>query len=273
MSEDADTGEWRTTTDHDRIRDWAAARGAVPSGIERPDGEMELRIETDRDPSHGERIPWDRFFELFESRELAFRYRESGVDGETGDECALVARTDPERGSSERKTVDPSGVESEQIAASDTGEGEPVVFDRTETEPAGSDETGGPPTTPPEESERGSVDGANAIVIDEIHENTAGPDEGDGADEYVVLENASESPVDLSGWTVENEAGRSYRFSDGTALDPGDRITLYSGEGTDTDTDRYWGTEEPVWRTRGETVVVTTPTGERVIEESYKGGR
>jgi hypothetical protein len=77
----------------------------------------------------------------------------------------------------------------------------------------------------------------------------------------------------MSGWVVENGRGQSYQFADGTTLDPGDQLTLHSGAGEDTDTERYWDADEEVWPEAGDTVRVETADGELVLTETYKIGR
>jgi len=107
------------------------------------------------------------------------------------------------------------------------------------------------------------------VVLDEIHENPAGRDERHLDEEFVAFKNEGERRVDLSGWTVGDEAGIEYRFPPGTTLDPGRRLTLRSGSGTDTDTTLYWGSTAPVWANLGDTVVVRDEEGRVRIRYSY----
>lgn len=264
-----DTAEWRTTTDHDRIREWATVRDAVPTLIEPPDDQSALRLEAE-DRADGERLSWERFFELFESERLAFQYRTRVSRERLAEDYELLPREEDEH--AEAETARSRGAESESLATSDTGDSEPPVVDRVESEPSDADDASGESTTTMSESAEGSVE-AGAIVLDEIHETAVGPGDWQGSEEYVVLENDSESPVDLSGWVVENEVGRSYRFDEGTTLRPGERITVHSGDGVDTDEERYWNADEAVWGNQGDTVVVKTAEGDRVLSETYKGGR
>lgn len=107
------------------------------------------------------------------------------------------------------------------------------------------------------------------LVLDEIYE-APGLGGGDVDDEYLVFTNDGEDPLDVSGWRVENDSGRSYVFPDGVVVAPGERVTLHSAAGTDTDTELYWGSSEPVWSERGGTVTVTTETGRQVLREPFK---
>ncbi|MDZ5810613.1 lamin tail domain-containing protein [Halorubrum sp. AD140] len=113
-------------------------------------------------------------------------------------------------------------------------------------------------------------DSDGTISLAEVHEDAAGDDRENLTDEYVVFENTGDETLDLSGWTVEDEASHRYTFPDGVALAPDATVTLYTGSGTDTDAELYWGSEAPIWNNDGDTVIVTTSDGERVLEESYR---
>jgi hypothetical protein len=72
--------EGHRTRDHDTIRRWAEARGGHPSVVE---GTEILRIDFD-DPDGEERlerIGWDRFFSIFDSRGVEFLYQERTQEG------------------------------------------------------------------------------------------------------------------------------------------------------------------------------------------------
>ena len=46
-------------------------------------------------------------------------------------------------------------------------------------------------------------------------------------------------------------------------------MTLYTGDGTDADTELYWGADAAVWNNDGDTVYVRTDEGRRVVADSY----
>lgn len=161
---------------------------------------------------------------------------------------------------------DSDAEEGEHLATSDTGDEEPVTFDRAGSDAGGREEVGEAATAPTHDTERAPTPETEGFVLDEFHET------GDGfvgpeSDEYLVFRNAGSEPIDLSGWTVENGAGRSYAFPGGTVLEPGERLTLHSGRGADTERDRYWNADEPVWEAKRSTVLVETAAGERVLRE------
>jgi competence protein ComEC len=129
---------------------------------------------------------------------------------------------------------------------------------------------GGPVTTQtPVATDGGTTPSSDPIIITEIHADAAGDDRENLNDEYVVLENRGSDPVDLSGWTVQDEAGATYTFPAGVTLAAGNRVTLYTGSGTDTTTALYWGKDTPIWNNNGDTVYVSNSAGEQVIAEAY----
>lgn len=137
------------------------------------------------------------------------------------------------------------------------------------------DGSGTAPITDPAETATDSTststatDGGTALEIVTIHADAAGDESENLNDEYVVFENTGSSSVDLSGWELADAADHTYTFPEGTVLDPGDRITIYTGSGTDTETELYWGQSAPVWNNAGDTVILRDDSGNLVIEETY----
>ncbi|WP_459192479.1 DUF4350 domain-containing protein [Halosimplex sp. J119] len=114
----------------------------------------------------------------------------------------------------------------------------------------------------------GSDSGESSLVLEEV---VSDPDGDPIDDEYVAFTNDGDASIDLSGYTVADEADNSYTF-DSLMLGPGETVKLYSGDGQDTATERYWGNSGvAVWNNGGDTVIVADPDGTTVIEESYSG--
>ena len=54
-------------------------------------------------------------------------------------------------------------------------------------------------------------------------------------------------------------------------LEPGASVTLFTGCGIDTATERYWCNEDSaVWNNSGDTVFLYDPAGNTVVTESYR---
>lgn len=132
-------------------------------------------------------------------------------------------------------------------------------------------ETESTPAPTPTVTDDGAPTGtpASSLAVAEVHADAEGDESDNLNDEYIMFENSGSESLDLSGWTVADAAGREYTIPSDTVLSAGETITLHTGEGTDTETDLYWGSGSPVWNNDGDTIIVTNNQGERVIEEDY----
>ena len=140
-----------------------------------------------------------------------------------------------------------------------TGDGAVAVTDGGD----GTDDSGG--------SDDETTGGSNgALAVATINADAEGDDRENLNGEYVVFENAGTETLDLSGWTVEDEAGKRYTVPDGVTLAPDETLTLRTGSGTDTGDELYWGAGSPVWNNGGDAVIVENATGDRVLTESYE---
>ncbi|MBX0305719.1 lamin tail domain-containing protein [Halomicroarcula sp. F24A] len=111
--------------------------------------------------------------------------------------------------------------------------------------------------------------GGGELVVADINADAEGDDRENLNGEFVVFRNDGDAMLDLSGWTVADEAGKTYEFPDGYTLAAGDSVTLYTGNGTDTETELYWGYGSPVWNNGGDTVIVRNSEGDTILEETY----
>src|SRR3954470_21167327 len=105
----------RTTRDHDEIRRWAEARGAVPAevkGTERGGDVGIIRFEfpnaPNRNDSKLEEISWEDFFEKFDENNLEMVFQEKTADGQKSNFNKLVHPTDDEHSSRGSKSHDSS---------------------------------------------------------------------------------------------------------------------------------------------------------------------
>jgi hypothetical protein len=77
-------GRSLVTTNHDVIRRWAEARGAVPAtvdGTEHGDHLGVLRFDFADESANLRRVSWDEWFETFDARRLNFLFQEERTDG------------------------------------------------------------------------------------------------------------------------------------------------------------------------------------------------
>lgn len=76
----------KTTTDHDRIRDWAEKKGGKPAAVNRTHkggdvGIVRIMFPDNPQSEHDSlvEITWDEFFAQFEASKLALLYEEDGL--------------------------------------------------------------------------------------------------------------------------------------------------------------------------------------------------
>ncbi|KTG11525.1 hypothetical protein AUR64_03200 [Haloprofundus marisrubri] len=169
----------------------------------------------------------------------------------------------------ERATLVGGVAATPMLVATDGGVDTPVTAGESSGESVGSGESEA--STPTETEPPADDDAATAAELSlvSVQADASGNDHGNTNGEYLVFENSGNSPLDLTGWTVADEAGHTYTFPMGFTLAPGARVTLYTGEGSDTDTELYWGSGNAVWNNGGDTIRVSDGTGTVVLEERY----
>jgi micrococcal nuclease len=115
----------------------------------------------------------------------------------------------------------------------------------------------------------GAADPTVAVDI-EVHPDAAGDDNANLNDEWVRFTNTASSPLDLDGWTVRDEsATHRYKFADLVVPATG-AVTLHTGCGTDTPTERFWcSVDSAVWNNGGDTVFLLDRVGNIVTSLGY----
>jgi len=82
----------RTTTDHSEIQKWIEARDGRPARVRDSGKGGILRVDFGEPEEALEPIDWDRFFEIFDDRKLAFLYQEKTDSGGKSRFSKFVAR-------------------------------------------------------------------------------------------------------------------------------------------------------------------------------------
>ena len=100
-----------------------------------------------------------------------------------------------------------------------------------------------------------------------FHYDATGDDAVNLNDEYFALQNTGDGEVDLSGWSVSNERGRTFVFPNGVTLQPGSVVYVHSGAGSNTSAILYWHAGEPVWNNTSDIAILRNADG--LIVEVY----
>ena len=110
----------------------------------------------------------------------------------------------------------------------------------------------------------GPANAASAIQFRKFYYDTPGTDTSSNLKlngEWFALKNVSTSRVNLSGWTVRDVTGYTYRFSSTFYLRPGYTVRIHTGKGTNTATNRYWGRTWYVWNNSGDKATLKNSAG------------
>lgn len=105
----------------------------------------------------------------------------------------------------------------------------------------------------------------SGIVISHIEYTVPGRDV-DG--EYVLIENTLAHAVDLGNWTLRDHAGHVFRFPLMT-LAAGSTCRVWTGAGTDTASDVFWGRGTAVWNNEGDRAILRNRHGLTVHTYEY----
>ncbi|MER5584624.1 lamin tail domain-containing protein [Streptomyces asoensis] len=86
--------------------------------------------------------------------------------------------------------------------------------------------------------------------------------------EWVELTNTTRNAVNLDGWTLEDESGKTYTFDD-FRLAGRATVRIHTGVGRDTRTDLYQDRRAYVWNNDRDTATLRNDRGRLVDEESW----
>ena len=116
------------------------------------------------------------------------------------------------------------------------------------------------------------ADAASKVQIVKAYVNSPGTDDRSLKSlnaEYIVVKNADSVKRSLTGWTLRDAAGATYKFST-LSLAPGASVTVHTGTGTNSGSHRYWGLSNYVWNNSGDIATLKNSSG--VFADSCKWG-
>jgi micrococcal nuclease len=107
-----------------------------------------------------------------------------------------------------------------------------------------------------------------SIAVASIHADAEGDDRRNLNDEFIVIENRGQHPMELNGWTVSDAANHRYLFANFT-LAPKAKVTLRTGLGVPAERELFWGSRRPVWNNKGDTIFIRDSQGYLVLSHVY----
>jgi hypothetical protein len=115
------------------------------------------------------------------------------------------------------------------------------------------------------------ADATTCIRIYEIYYNSPGTDTRTNTSlngEWIRLHNACSTAKSLTGWTIRDLAGHTYTF--GTyGLKGYGYVKVHTGKGTNTSTDRYWGSGNYIWNNDKDTAYLRNSAGTLIAGCAY----
>jgi endonuclease YncB( thermonuclease family) len=86
-----------------------------------------------------------------------------------------------------------------------------------------------------------------------VNWDPVGIDTREVANEWVKIQNTSSTTtLPLTGWWIRDSDHRRLRFPAGTAIAPGDTLTVYTGRGSNTSSRVYWNFKQPIFENPGD---------------------
>ena len=70
--------------------------------------------------------------------------------------------------------------------------------------------------------------------------------------ELVIIKNSGSSALDLTGWNIKDEGNKHTYTFPYFQLEAGATVTLYTSKGFDSETELYWGSDNPFWNNDGD---------------------
>ena len=114
-----------------------------------------------------------------------------------------------------------------------------------------------------------SAEAVPAIRITQIQYDSPGSDTGSNASlntEWVRITNTTAQNRSLSGWTLKDKQGFTYRFPTFT-LNAKASVVVYTGKGSATITKRYYNRSWYVWNNTGDSAYLRDSKG--VLKDSW----
>src|SRR6266508_857725 len=110
-----------------------------------------------------------------------------------------------------------------------------------------------------------------AIRITKIYYDSPGSDFGSNTSlnaEWIRLKNTGSRARYLTGWRIRDAAGHVYKF--GTfRLRAGYSVKVHTGSGSNTATNRYWGSSGYIWNNDKDTATLKNASGVVIDRCSY----
>lgn len=110
---------------------------------------------------------------------------------------------------------------------------------------------------------------STGLTVLEVHEDAKGNDYNNLNDEYIKIQNNRNRTINMSGWTISDEASERYVFPNNYKISSGEDITIYTGEGMTNKNSVYINSDRSIWNNGGDTIYIKNNKGDQILKYSY----
>jgi hypothetical protein len=114
---------------------------------------------------------------------------------------------------------------------------------------------------------------AGCVQIYRVYFDSPGSDYGSNTSlnaEWIQLKNRCATAKSVTGWKIRDIVGHTYRFGTYT-LRAGTTVKVHTGRGTNTATNRYWGSSWYIWNNTGDKAWLRNAAGTTVDTCAFSG--
>jgi hypothetical protein len=118
-----------------------------------------------------------------------------------------------------------------------------------------------------------AADAASCVYITKVYFDSPGSDTGSNTSlnaEWIRLKNRCTTNKSLSSWRIKDKAGHAYTFGTFT-LKAGYTVTVHTGKGTNTTSNRYWGQGWYIWNNTGDSAYLRNSAGTLIDSCTFSG--
>src|SRR6478672_5243854 len=117
----------------------------------------------------------------------------------------------------------------------------------------------------------GPAQAAAAVKISRIYYNSPGTDTRSNTSlnaEYVTLQNMTSRTQVITGWTIRDAVGHTYKFPT-TSILAWKTVTLHTGKGVNSGASRYWQQTNYIWNNDKDTAYLRNAAGAAIFTCAY----
>jgi hypothetical protein len=113
------------------------------------------------------------------------------------------------------------------------------------------------------------VEQARPVTICQVQFDPEGDDNANLNQEWVKICNNSDTDIDMSGWSLENNVGAYFEFPEGFVIQAGSFVFVYTGSGANSEVALYWGSPVERWNNAGDVATLRDAEGNVVDEYEW----